>query len=109
MYYIHLDENMKPIKEMQHQLNRNMIEVIRAEVLKLLDVSIIYPFSNSSWANHVQVVPKKSGVNVVTSIDNELISTRMTTGWHVFIDYKKLNSIIRKKSFSFTIYRFHPI
>ena len=94
MHYIHLDKNMKPIKEMQHQLNPNMIKVVRAEVLKLLDVGIIYPFFNSSWANHIQVVPKKLGVNVVTSIDNELIFTRMTTGWHVYIDYRKLNSVI---------------
>ncbi|KAH9770105.1 hypothetical protein KPL71_012260 [Citrus sinensis] len=37
MHYIHLDENAKPTREMQHWLNPNMKEVVRTEVLKLLD------------------------------------------------------------------------
>ena len=39
MHYIHLDENTKPIREMQRRLNPNMKEVIRNKVLKLLDAS----------------------------------------------------------------------
>ncbi|CAL8988281.1 unnamed protein product [Prunus brigantina] len=42
-----------------------MKEVVRAEVLKLLDVGIIYPISDSKWVSPVQVVPKKSGITVV--------------------------------------------
>ncbi|BBH04694.1 transposable element gene [Prunus dulcis] len=41
------------------RLNPNMKEVVRAEVLKLLDAGIIYPISDSSWVSPVQVVPKK--------------------------------------------------
>ncbi|KAH9793150.1 hypothetical protein KPL71_004433 [Citrus sinensis] len=37
MYYVHLDENAKSIREMQRRLNANMKEVVRTEVLKLLD------------------------------------------------------------------------
>ena len=59
--------------------------------LKLLDACIIYPISDSSWVNHVQVFPKKAGVTVVTNADNELIATRVTTWWCVCIDYRKLN------------------
>ena len=62
MHYIHLDENAKSTREMQRLLNPNMKEVVRTEVLKLLDAGIIYPISDSSWVSHVQVVPKKSGV-----------------------------------------------
>ena len=79
MHYIHFDENAKPTREMQRRLNPNMKEVVRTEVLKLLDACIIYPISNSSWVSHVQVVPKKSGVTVVTNTDNELIPTKVTT------------------------------
>ena len=61
---------------MQRRLNPNMKEVVRTEVLKLLDAGIIYPISDSSWVSPVQVVPKKSGVTVVTNADNELIPTR---------------------------------
>ena len=56
-----------------------MTEVVRTEVLKVLDTGIIYPISNSSWVSPVQVVPKKSGVIEVTNADNELIPTRVTT------------------------------
>ena len=38
MHRIHLEENTKPIREMQRRLNPNMKEVVRAEVIKLLDV-----------------------------------------------------------------------
>ncbi|KAK9187298.1 hypothetical protein WN944_018690 [Citrus x changshan-huyou] len=99
MHYIQLDENGKPTREMQRQLNPNMKEVVRTEVLKLLDAGIIYPISDSSWVSSVQVVPKKSGVTVVTNADNELIPTRVTTGWRVYIDYRKLNSVTRKDHF----------
>ncbi|KAH9735065.1 hypothetical protein KPL71_017621 [Citrus sinensis] len=99
MHYIHLDENAKPTREMQRRLNPNMKEVVRTEVLKLLDAGIIYPISDSSWVSPVQVVPKKLGVTVVTNADNELIPTRVTTGWRVCIDYRKLNSVTRKDHF----------
>ena len=70
MYYIHLDENAKPTRKIQRRLNPNMKEVVRTEVLKLFDAGIIYPISDSSWVSHVQVVPKKSRVTVVTNADN---------------------------------------
>ena len=38
-----------------------MQEVVRAEVLKLLQAGIIYPISDSTWVSPTQVVPKKSG------------------------------------------------
>ena len=59
MHYIHLDENAITIREMQRRLNPNMKEVVRTEVLKLLDAGIIYPIYDSSWVSLVQVVPKK--------------------------------------------------
>ncbi|KAH9751855.1 hypothetical protein KPL71_014472 [Citrus sinensis] len=84
---------------MQCRLNPNMKEVVRTEVLKLLDACIIYPISDSSWVSPVQVVPKTSGVTIVTNADNELIPTRVTSGWCVCIDYRKLNSFTRKDHF----------
>ena len=53
MHYIHLDENAITIREMQRRLNPNMKEVIRTEVLKLLDAGIIYSISDSSWVSPV--------------------------------------------------------
>ena len=42
-----------------------MQEVVRAEVLKLLQAGIIYPISKSPWVSPTQVVPKKSGITKV--------------------------------------------
>jgi len=63
---IYLEENAKPSKEMQRRLNPNMKEVVKNEVIKLLDNGIIYPISDSKWVSPTQVVPKKSGVTVIT-------------------------------------------
>jgi len=80
---IYLEENAKPSREMQRRLNPNMKEVVRNEVIKLLDNGIIYPISDSKWVSPTQVVPKKSGVTVVTNEKNELIPTRTITGWRM--------------------------
>ena len=52
-----------------------MKEVVKKEVLKLLDVGVIYLIVDSKWVNPTQVVPKKFGVTVVANEHNELILT----------------------------------
>jgi hypothetical protein len=47
----------------------------------------------------IHCVPKKSGITVVKNDDNELIPTRLVTGWRVCIDYRKLNDATRKDHF----------
>nr|GFD07329.1 reverse transcriptase domain-containing protein [Tanacetum cinerariifolium] len=47
----------------------------------------------------VHCVPKKRGFTVVENEDNELIPTRLVTGWRVCIDYRKLNEATRKDHF----------
>lgn len=44
----------------------------------------------------MQCIPIKVGMTVITNDKNELITTRAVTGWHIFIDYKKLNEATRK-------------
>ncbi|KAB2611126.1 hypothetical protein D8674_019158 [Pyrus ussuriensis x Pyrus communis] len=50
MHRILLEEGAKSTREPQRRLNPHMKEVVRNEVLKLLDVGIIYPISDSKWA-----------------------------------------------------------
>jgi hypothetical protein len=46
--------------------------------------------------NSTQAVPKKSGVTMITNKKNELIPIRTITGWHMCIDYRKINAMTRK-------------
>ena len=70
-----------------------MREVVNKEVLKLLNVGIIYHVPHSEWVSLVQVVPKKGGMTVVRNEKNELIPKRPVTGWWMCIDYRKLNKV----------------
>ena len=49
---------------MQRRLNLNMQDVVKKEVLKFLDVGVIYPISDSEWVSPTQIVPKKAGITV---------------------------------------------
>nr|GEZ24220.1 reverse transcriptase domain-containing protein [Tanacetum cinerariifolium] len=69
------------------------------EVEKLLDAGLIYPISDSPWVSPIHCVPKKGGFTVVKNEENELIPTRLVTGWRVYIDYRKLNEATRKDHF----------
>jgi hypothetical protein len=73
MHQIFHEDKAKPTRDAQKRLNPHMNEVVKVDVLKLLDVDIIYPISNSKWVSLVQVVPKKSGIIVVKNEDDELV------------------------------------
>ncbi|XP_057448007.1 uncharacterized protein LOC130739655 [Lotus japonicus] len=92
MHKILLEENYKPIVQPQRRLNPSMKDVVRKEIIKLLDAGLIYPISDSEWVSPVQVVPKKGGITMVANENNELIPTRQVTKWRVCIDYRRLNS-----------------
>ena len=99
MHRILMEDDHKPSIEHQRRLNPIMKEVVKKEVLKLLDAGIIYPISDSAWVSPVHVVPKKGGMTVVKNEKNELIPTRTVTGWRMCIDYRKLNKATRKDHF----------
>jgi len=77
-YCIHkimMEDNFKPVAQPQRRLNPTMKEVVRKEVVKLLEVGIIYPILDSAWLSPVQVFPKKGGMTVIRNDKNELIPT----------------------------------
>nr|GEV31655.1 reverse transcriptase domain-containing protein [Tanacetum cinerariifolium] len=80
-------------------VNPKIHDVIKQEVIKLLETGLIYPISDSPWVIPVHCVPKKGGFTVVENEDNELIPTLLVTGWRVCIDYRKLNEATRKDHF----------
>src|SRR5262249_8721438 len=75
-----MEEGYQPVIQPQRRLNPNMKEVVKTEVIKLLDVGLIYPISDSSWVSPVHVVPKKGGMTVILNEKNELIPTKTVTG-----------------------------
>jgi len=99
MHKIHLEEDTKPSREPQRRINPTMQEVVKGEVIKLLDAGIIYPISDSKWVSPIHVVPKRAGVTVVQNKEGELVPTRVQSGWKVCIDYRKLNTATRKDHF----------
>ncbi|GJU47165.1 reverse transcriptase domain-containing protein [Tanacetum coccineum] len=94
-----MEDDYKPTVKSQRRVNLKIHEVIKKEVLKLLDAGIIYPISDNLWVSPVHCVPKKGGITVVANEENELIPTRLVTGWRVCIDYRKLNEATRKDHF----------
>ena len=78
-HHIYLEEESKAVRQPQRRLNPHLHEVVRVEVLKLLQAGIIYPISDSTWVSPTQVVPKKSGVTTVKNEKGEELSTRLTT------------------------------
>ncbi|GJX54327.1 reverse transcriptase domain-containing protein [Tanacetum coccineum] len=71
---IQLLDDKKPVVQKQRRLNPNMQEVVKKEIVKLLDT-------------------------VVTNENDELVPTRTVTGWRVCIDYRKLNEATAKDHF----------
>ena len=96
---IYLEDDCKTSRESQRRLNPTMKDIVKNEVIKLLDVGIIYPIFDSKWVSLTQVVPKKLGITVVKNANDELIPSRLVTGWRMCIDYRKLNSTTRKDHF----------
>ncbi|GJS08785.1 reverse transcriptase domain-containing protein [Tanacetum coccineum] len=96
---IQLLDDKKPVVQKQRRLNPNMQEVVKKEIMKLLDTGIIYPIADSPWVSPIHCVPKKGGITVVTNENDELVPTRTVTGWRVCIDYRKLNEATAKDHF----------
>nr|GEU38849.1 reverse transcriptase domain-containing protein [Tanacetum cinerariifolium] len=83
-----MEEDFKPAVQHQRRVNPKIHDVIKQEVLKLLVAGLIYPISNSPWVGPVHCVPKKGDFTVVENEDNELIPTRLVTGWRICIVYR---------------------
>nr|GEU82588.1 reverse transcriptase domain-containing protein [Tanacetum cinerariifolium] len=79
-----------------------MQEVVKKEIVKLLDTDIIYLIADSPWVSHIHCITKKGGITVVTNENDELVLTRTVTGWRVCIDYHKLNEATAKDHFPLT-------
>nr|GEU67859.1 DNA-directed DNA polymerase [Tanacetum cinerariifolium] len=94
-----ITEDFEPAVQYHRRVNPKIHDVIKNEVLKILDAGLIYPISDSPWVSPVHCVPKKGGFTVVDNEENELIPSHLVTRWRVCIDYRKLNEATRKDHF----------
>ncbi|XP_038975772.1 uncharacterized protein LOC120106796 [Phoenix dactylifera] len=53
MHRILLEEGAKPFRQPQRRLNPPIMDVVKKEILKLLEVGVIYPISDSNWVSPV--------------------------------------------------------
>jgi len=100
MHRILIEGNHKPLIEHQKRLNPNMKVMVKKEMLKLLEASIIYPISNSMCINLVQIRPKKGRITIVKNKNTVLNPTRTVMCWKICIDYRMLNKATHKAHFS---------
>ncbi|GKE24990.1 reverse transcriptase domain-containing protein, partial [Tanacetum coccineum] len=78
-FYTHkilMEDDFKPAVQHQRRVNLKIHNVIKKEIIKLLDAGLIYPISDSPWVSPVHYVPKKGGMTIVENEDNEIIPTR---------------------------------
>nr|GEV38049.1 reverse transcriptase domain-containing protein [Tanacetum cinerariifolium] len=74
-----MEEDFEPALQHQRRVNPKIYNVIKQEVIKLLDAGLIYPIFDSPWVSLVHCLPKKGGFTAVENEDNELILTRLFT------------------------------
>ncbi|GJT01076.1 reverse transcriptase domain-containing protein [Tanacetum coccineum] len=76
-----MEEDYEPAVQHQRRVNPKIHDVIKKEVEKIFLTWNNYPYSDSPWVSPVHCVPKKGGMTVVTNDENELVPTRLVTGW----------------------------
>jgi len=76
MHKIMMEEDYRLVRQPQRRLNPTMKQEVREEVLKFLEVGLIYSISDSAWVCLVQVVLKKGGMTIIHNDKNDLIPMR---------------------------------
>nr|GEV58820.1 reverse transcriptase domain-containing protein [Tanacetum cinerariifolium] len=87
-----MEENYKPTVKSQRRVNSKIHEVIKKEVIKLLNAEIIYLIFDSPLVSPICCVPKKGGITIVENENNELIPTRI-----VYTDHSALKYLLSKQ------------
>ena len=79
MHRIHLEDESMTYVEYQRRLNPNLKDVVKKEIMILLEAGVIYAISDSKWVSPVHIVPKKGGITVITNEKNELMIPTRTS------------------------------
>nr|GEY22781.1 reverse transcriptase domain-containing protein [Tanacetum cinerariifolium] len=91
-----MEDDYKPAVQSQRRVNPKIHDVIKKEVIKLLDAGMIYHISDSPWVSPIHCVPKKGGMTVVANENNELIPTRLVIGWRGISKFLLIHKTMKK-------------
>ena len=80
MHKILIEEGHKPTIKRQKRLNLNMQEMVKKEVVKLVDVEVIYVISGNLWVSPIQCIPNKGGITIVENEKGKKIPIIMVNG-----------------------------
>nr|GEX32713.1 reverse transcriptase domain-containing protein [Tanacetum cinerariifolium] len=69
-----IKEDYKPTVQSQRRVNSKIHDVIKKEVIKLLDADMIYPISDSPWVSPIHCVPKKGGMTIIPKTKRKQLS-----------------------------------
>nr|GEU56287.1 reverse transcriptase domain-containing protein [Tanacetum cinerariifolium] len=88
-----MEEDFEPAIQHQRRVNPKIHDVIKQQVIKLLEAGLIYPISNSLWVSLVHCVPKKGGFKCggEDCSHNGLKSHKRAIAWKLS-DIKGINS-----------------
>lgn len=59
MHQMFLEEGTRPSNKAQRHVNPIMMDVVQKEIIKLVDVDMLYPILDGIWVSQVHVVPMK--------------------------------------------------
>ena len=90
-------EDVEPIVHTQKRVHPHMKDVVRKEVIRLLEGGIIYPISDSKWVNPVHSIPKHGGITIIQNDKYEVLPSRTITEHKMYVDFRKLNKITIKE------------
>jgi hypothetical protein len=96
IHHILLNDNAKPTRKVQRRLNLPMTEIVKTEILKLLDARVIYPITDSKWMTLIHMMPKKTRITLVKNKNDKLNPHCISSGWRMHVNYKKLNLSTQK-------------
>ena len=82
IHHIYIYPNISPVRQPQRRMNPALKDIVKEELQKLLNVSFIYPISDSKWVSPPMVVPKK-----------------VTRKWCICVDFQELNKATLKDYF----------
>nr|GEX64828.1 putative reverse transcriptase domain-containing protein [Tanacetum cinerariifolium] len=91
-----MEDNYTPVVQPQRRLNPKVQDVVKDEIMKLLDARLIYSISDRPWITPIYVVPKKDDENPILTLGD--YSKPSHEGYKNTIEILEGNNVVRLRS-----------